>query len=280
MNRSTRQSMVISAARGMLPWLKARISLRAPQATPKPATAPRAARHKPSIRHCRARSQKVAPMAFRTAISWWRDSARASRRFPTLTQAISRTKPTAASITSMAGFTLPTISSWYGISHQCVEFRIEGMSVGALVRFLLRHDALEFLERSRNANARFEPSDDILEMAGAAAGIRRVDLLWKPKLGRVDFAGREGESGWHHTENSDGKAIDFRSSRKDIAVASECPLPEAIGDDHCGGDTRAVVIGRDPSPGLRCNTKCRHQAAGDARGGNAHGLRVARQISR
>ena len=36
-----------------------------------------------------------------------------------------------------------------GIGHQCVEFRIEGMGVRTLVRFLRRHDALEFLARAQ-----------------------------------------------------------------------------------------------------------------------------------
>ena len=50
---------------------------------------------------------------------------------------------------------------------------------------------------------------------------------------------------------------------------------KAIGDDHCGVSPEAIIIGRNPSPKLRCHTKCRHQTAGDACSRNAHGFRVA-----
>ena len=60
--------------------------------------------------------QRLAPMAFRTAISRERDAARASRRFATFAHAISSTKPTAASSTSRDARMSPTKYSRRGVS--------------------------------------------------------------------------------------------------------------------------------------------------------------------
>ena len=49
-----------------------------------------------SVSSCRASRARPAPMAARTAISRWRVAARDSRRFETLTQAMSSSRPTAA----------------------------------------------------------------------------------------------------------------------------------------------------------------------------------------
>ena len=118
---------------------------------------------------------------------------------------------------------------------------------------------LEFLASPLKANARLEPSNDILEMAGAAAGTRRVDLLGKPKLGRVDFAGRESESGGHHTQDSDGKAIDFRGSRRILRSLpnarfqrpSEMTIVGAMPGRSSSGVIHRPSCGVTPSAGIR-----------------------------
>jgi hypothetical protein len=58
--------------------------------------------------------RRPAPIATRTAISFWRDAARARSRFVTLAQAISSTSPTAAHSTTSAGWMPPRICSTIG----------------------------------------------------------------------------------------------------------------------------------------------------------------------
>ncbi len=59
-----------------------------------PAAPPIIASSVPSVRSCRIRRPRLAPSDRRTAISFWRTAARASRRFATLAHAISSTRPT------------------------------------------------------------------------------------------------------------------------------------------------------------------------------------------
>ena len=101
------------------------------QARARPAPAPpatRAARQaappanastRPSISTCEARRVHAAPSAVRTAISCRRPSDRASSRLPTLTHAISSTKPTAASRSSNGRLVSPTSASRNGSTKYC-----------------------------------------------------------------------------------------------------------------------------------------------------------------
>ena len=68
----------------------------------------------PSAMNCLNSRQDDAPIAVRTAISRCLDSARASSRLATLTQAISSTKHTAPISISNAGRTLLTTSDCNG----------------------------------------------------------------------------------------------------------------------------------------------------------------------
>ncbi len=66
----------------------------------------------PSTSSCWKTRRREAPRAARTAISLRRPRARVKRRLPTLAQAISSTRPTAASSIRSVGRTSPTIRSW------------------------------------------------------------------------------------------------------------------------------------------------------------------------
>ena len=79
-----------------------------------PIKAPHRASKMPSVTNCRANRPRLAPIAPRIAISRRRASARASKRFATLTLAINKTNPTAPSNTSSAGRTLDTTSACNG----------------------------------------------------------------------------------------------------------------------------------------------------------------------
>ncbi len=81
------------------------------------------ARIRLSVRNCRTRRPRPAPMAIRTATSRRRPSDFASTRFPTLATAIRSTSPTAASRIRSAVCTPPTISS-------CSEWRPNGWPSG------------------------------------------------------------------------------------------------------------------------------------------------------
>ena len=80
----------------------------------RPTAPPPSASSRLSASCSRTRCVRVAPSALRTASSLWRAVARASRRFATLTPAISSTRATAALRTRRAWRTLPTTCSWSG----------------------------------------------------------------------------------------------------------------------------------------------------------------------
>jgi hypothetical protein len=65
-----------------------------------PTTPPASASTTHSTNNCDATRARLAPIAARIAISFWRPTARASRRFATFAHAISSTNPTAAASTS------------------------------------------------------------------------------------------------------------------------------------------------------------------------------------
>ena len=69
-----------------------------------------------SVNSCRTSRPCPAPSALRTAISRTRAAPRASSRFETLPQAMSRTKPTAPSRTSRSSRAPPTIPSISGVA--------------------------------------------------------------------------------------------------------------------------------------------------------------------
>src|SRR5205823_5037667 len=77
----------------------------------RPVHAPRNARTRPSVNNCVTMRRRLAPSAVRIAISRRRWFARASNKFATLAQAMSKTRNTAETIVSKAGRTSPT-RSW------------------------------------------------------------------------------------------------------------------------------------------------------------------------
>ena len=69
-----------------------------------------------STKNCRTSRPWLAPNAIRAAISRCRPTARDSRRFATLAQAISNTNPTATRSTSSAGLMYSTRADSSGTS--------------------------------------------------------------------------------------------------------------------------------------------------------------------
>ena len=84
-----------------------------------PMTAPVNASTSASVSCCAASRVHAAPRAVRTAISCRRPIDRASSRLPTLAQAISSTKPTAASNSSNGRLVSPTSASRSGSAKYC-----------------------------------------------------------------------------------------------------------------------------------------------------------------
>ena len=109
--QSTRASREISLARGRKVGLR-RTSARAPtQASPMPHAAPIDASNRLSVRSWRTSRARPAPRELRMPISRRRTEDRDNSRLATFTQAIRRTKPTAAAMVSIAGRMLPVMDS-------------------------------------------------------------------------------------------------------------------------------------------------------------------------
>ena len=98
------------------------------EARSKPKPPPARASRRLSVKSCRITRPRVAPSAERMANSCVRAVERASRRFATFTQAMRRTKPTAASSTSRNGWMSPTTSCLSGISVMPVPLSASGYS--------------------------------------------------------------------------------------------------------------------------------------------------------
>ena len=107
-NASTPPSIWISRRRGRSSGAMASRVSSAKRARSSPRAPPTSASTRLSVRSCRRRRERPAPIAVRSAISRSRVEARASRRLATLAQAISSTKATAASRTTIAGRIDPT----------------------------------------------------------------------------------------------------------------------------------------------------------------------------
>ena len=94
-NPSTRESKLASTASEMPNgFSKPERNWTVHLATTKPATPPMMANNRLSVSNWRMRRPCPAPNASRTAISFWRFDACASRRFARLKHAISKTNPT------------------------------------------------------------------------------------------------------------------------------------------------------------------------------------------
>ena len=108
---STRRSTVTSATRGMLAGFHQPTNLTPAKASARPTAVAMPVRTRLSVSSCRITRNPLAPSAARTAISRWRPSARARRRFATFAQAMSRRNATAPKSSQMARRTEPTTSS-------------------------------------------------------------------------------------------------------------------------------------------------------------------------
>ncbi len=101
-------------------------------------------------------SQRLAPMAARTAISGRRREARVSISPATLAQAISKRKTTEANSTPNAGRVLPTRSSNSGVTIAAVNFLLVS---GYCDRQILRDDT-QIGVSLRDRDSRLQPADD------------------------------------------------------------------------------------------------------------------------
>jgi hypothetical protein len=95
--------MVISAERGVNRSAKATSKSRPSAARRRPIVPPATASIVLSVSSCRSSRTRPAPSAVRTASSRPRRTSRATSRFATLAQTISRTKPAVASSTTSVG---------------------------------------------------------------------------------------------------------------------------------------------------------------------------------
>ena len=108
-NVSTVESTPTSPRRGTSPGLKATNAATSTHATPMPPTPPSAPSIKLSVRSCRTIRPRPAPIADRRANSRPRSLAPTNRRFATLAQAISSSRPTAPTSGVSVVEILPTV---------------------------------------------------------------------------------------------------------------------------------------------------------------------------
>ena len=166
MNTSTRQSMVISAARGMLPWLKARISLRRPRQRPNRQAAPRAARHKPSIRHCRARSHRAGADGFANGHFVVPRFGAGEQEISDVHAGNQQNEADGCEHDKHGRLHVADYFVMVRIGRPACETSYRKNAYSELLcASCSAMMALEFFSRTLNAHARFEPSDNILEMA-------------------------------------------------------------------------------------------------------------------
>ena len=98
----------MTSVRGNCGGAYASSSLTSAAAVPRPSTPPATPSRPLSTTSCRTTSPYVAPSARRTDSSRARLEARSSNRLPTLTHAISSSRPTAATSTTRMGWMSPT----------------------------------------------------------------------------------------------------------------------------------------------------------------------------
>ena len=102
--------------------------------------------------------------------------------------------------------------------------------------------------RLLDSHARFEPPDDVQEVAAPAARIGRVELKRSPHVRRFVASGREDIALRHHADDGKRRRVDPDRLAYDVGAPAECAAPEAIGDDHGPGPVRPLLFRREVAP--------------------------------
>ena len=197
-NASTPQLMDMSLRRGRLSGIKCSRNFRAQKRTAKPVMPPSTKSSKLSVRSWRMRRVLAAPNAWRTAISRPRALARASSRLATLTQLISRTRPTAPKSRMSDWRTLPT-----RVSARGVRWMVHSALRRIIRRILLLQRCNQGIEaplRGLRRETRLKARDGLVAQTRAAHRRRAVGKIRPPPTVRYCAArwfgpGRESRRG-------------------------------------------------------------------------------------
>ena len=189
-----------------------------------PSSAPTAASTSTSASVCRTTWARRAPSAVRTATSRVRSAARASTRLATLTQAMTSTSSTAASIMlSRPTVSLPMNSSTYGFTSTVMPSRRLGSSWATWAAIV----ASSAEASSRDAVVA-QPADDLDRGALVLALQRGVDDQRHPEFLHDGVS----ELGRHHADHGHRRAVDPQRLAQHVGPALEAVAPDPVADDH------------------------------------------------
>ena len=204
----------------------------------------------------------AAPNAWRTAISRPRALARASSRLATLTQLISRTRPTAPNSRMSDWRTLPTIVSARGVRWRVhapwadnppdiASSTMQPGHRGAPARPQAR-DQAEGARWSRRGNA----------CRASAAGRGRHKIRRRPQIGTALLAGLAlvAKAGGHDADNMIDIVVKAQSFAENVRVGAKCALPEPIADDDFKVEAGCGVVRIEGAAQLRVDAEHREVA--------------------
>ena len=205
----------------------------------------------------------AAPNAWRTAISRPRALARASSRLATLTQLISRTRPTAPNSRMSDWRTLPTRVSargvrwivhaaWRRIIRRILLLQRCNQGIEAPLRGLRRETRLEGARWSRRGNA----------CRASAAERGRRQIRRRPQIGTALVAGLAlvAKAGGHDADNMIDIVVQAQTLAENVRVGAKCALPEPIADDDFRDEAGCGVVRIPGAAQLRVDAEHREVA--------------------
>ena len=186
----------------------------------KPNPAPNIASNTLSVRNWRVRRERLAPSARRSAISFCRTAARASRRLATLAHAMRRT--TRQPRAKREAPVLCPQQSVRGAGRPPRLFACCKRDIAARVERQCFHLGLGLFQR----DARFQARDYFEEMISPLRGF----LLWKcdrhPELIASGCVARQLHKARHDSDNRVTFAVQRECAADHTGIGAETPLPE------------------------------------------------------
>ena len=181
---------------------------------------------------------REAPSAVRTAISRRRETPRASSRLATLTQAMSRTRPTAPSSSSNAGRILPVTWPWIGTTlalQPVLDAGLAAVRSAAICVISLWACASDTPLPNRPMAMRYRPR------------VRSGPLVKAHGHPQVHGGVQHREAGWHHTHHCPGQPADLHTAAHQAGVAAEAATPQPVADEG-NVIARAIFFRRERPP--------------------------------
>ena len=212
-------------------------------ATTSPAAPPRTPSATLSVRSCRTSRPRLAPRAWRTAISLRRAAARASRRFARLAHAIASAMPAAPTSIARNPTGLPDCPNPAALRRvgSSVRFSVPAVAVGKRGGFAL-HREVEGGLRLRERDARLQTSEDRQPAPPPPLEVERAELAGRqmrpradrdPEIGRHAET-RSAESGRRHADHGERGAVQLDRLARDRRIGPEARLPESLAEHDEG----------------------------------------------